>query len=228
QHKEKVAKRQASMKKQAAKDARLAELEAWYTEHQNNTVSTRLEVEMPGLTKEEMKRRTDVAVEEATAKLQQRIQELEVQLTQQDRPAKVEQVEVDPKKDLSLEAMMTPAGMRKVADMLVKVAYQVESLTSQVASKDGVIDVLKANVVELEAKVAQPTTSCNCHFCQGHGDECLCGCGADEPQPEVAAVVVTMSEGEELIEPQTPVTDEVTDFVNETLRELGMTELIQE
>src|SRR5262249_34086326 len=39
-----------------------------------------------------------------------------------------------------------------------KVAYQVESLTSQVASKDGVIEVLKANMVELEAQVAAQTT----------------------------------------------------------------------
>jgi len=69
QHKEKAAKREASKQERAAKDARLAELEAWYAEYQNNTVSTRLEVEMPGLTKEEMKRRTDVAVEEALAKL---------------------------------------------------------------------------------------------------------------------------------------------------------------
>jgi hypothetical protein len=139
---------------------------------------------MPGLTKDEMKRRTDAAVEEATAELQQRIQGLEAQLAQQDRPSQAEQVEVDPKTYIAIADLWTPAGVRILADQLDELARALEfaaqadeiiakrekyknaeiedlqarikELEAYVISKDGVIDMLKAKVVELET---QPSTN---------------------------------------------------------------------
>jgi len=63
------------------------------------------------------------------------------------------------------------------AARMVEFADQVYALQQENAR-------LKTAKAALESHILRPEDgslwSCNCHFCQGHGDHCLCGCGADD------------------------------------------------
>jgi hypothetical protein len=86
-------------------------------------------------------------------------------------------------------------AMQRWMEELIDYAEGAESAIaharSDIAEVTAERDALKARVEELEQANAELEShivrnpdgsiwSCNCHFCQGHGDWCACGCGADE------------------------------------------------
>jgi hypothetical protein len=197
QHKEEVAEQEAEEQEQAAKDARLAELEAWYAEYQTKTnVSTQQEVEMafPKLidfTRDQI----ETAVEQndferillsGTVESRRILNEvlrakLEEQPVQQDRPAQVEVEDETPEEDhlqalLDSTASTDPNVLRLLAKVvshkLTKAADKLEMYAQAHETYCRVREEQEARIKELEAQLAAHRTA---HPCLSLPDEaCTC------------------------------------------------------
>jgi hypothetical protein len=156
-----------------------------------------------------------------------RIEELKKKIVelQQQRDGQVP----DPKKYISYEELKGAHGLYVMADFIRCAADRLVELEAQPESQfdftemsiDQLIE-LRSTAPELEVQYAASIELARRRVAE------TAAARKQREEEQVATAVVEMPEGEELIEPQTPVTNEATEFVNQTLRELGLSELVPE